>query len=317
MNSKEKQTRNLNNTVIAIVGPTCSGKTSLSIKLAKELNGEIIACDSRNIYKQMDIGTAKPTLEEMEGIEHHMLDVAEPNEVYSVAQYKREAKAAIDSIFEADKVPIVCGGTGLYTRALLEGLQIPEVSPNKEFREELNKLADQNGCESLFQKLNQLDPEAAKKINQNDRFRIIRALEVIEELKIPFSEAIQIKPPPFNTYWIGLTFQDRSVLKERIIERLKIQIEDGLEAEVRKLYDQYGKTRTLTNAVTYKQFINYFENLISYDEAIDECIKHNYQLARKQIMWFRKNQYINWLNVDSESDLLASALNILDTSDPS
>lgn len=311
MNSKEKQLRNLDNTVIAIVGPTCSGKTSLSIKLAKELNGEIIACDSRNIYKQMDIGTAKPTLKEMEGIQHHMLDVADPDEVYSVAQYKREASEAIDSIFENGKVPIVCGGTGLYTRALLEGLQIPEVSPNKEFRDEMNKLADQKGCDSIFQKLSKLDPEAAKKINQNDRFRIIRALEVIEELKIPFSEAVQIKPPPFNTIWIGLTFQDRSVLKARIIERLNIQIEDGLEAEVRRLYEQYGKTRTLTNAVTYKQFINYFENLISYEEAIEECIKHNYQLARKQIMWFRKNESMNWLNVDLESDLLASALKLL------
>ena len=311
MNSKENQSRTLDNTVVAIVGPTCSGKTSLSIKLAKELNGEIIACDSRNIYKYMDIGTAKPTDEEMEGIKHYMLDVAKPDEIYSVAQYKKDAKKAIDSIFEIDKVPIVCGGTGLYTRALLEGLEIPEVSPNQEFRDSLNKLADQEGCETLYQKLNQLDPEAAKKINQNDRFRIIRALEVIEELKIPFSQAVQIKPPPFKTCWIGLTFNDRSVLKERIIERLKIQIEDGLEAEVRKLYDQYGKTRTLTNAVTYKQFINYFENLITYEEAIEECIKHNYQLARKQIMWFRKNKDINWLNVDSESDLLASALEII------
>ncbi|MCB9470813.1 MAG: tRNA (adenosine(37)-N6)-dimethylallyltransferase MiaA [Cyanobacteriota/Melainabacteria group bacterium] len=299
------------NTVIAVVGPTSSGKTALSIELACLLNGEVIACDSRNIYRYMDIGTAKPTKEEMKGIRHHLIDVADPDSVFTVAEYKRQGRKAIDDIFAAGKIPIVCGGTGFYSRALLEGLSIPEVAPNQELREKLNSEAEEKGNEYLHDLLMQKDPEAAAKIKANDRFRIVRALEVMEALAIPFSMASKKEPVPFDVLWIGLTFEDRTKLKERIIERLKIQIEDGLEAEVRSLYDRYGKTRSLQNAVTYKQFISYFEKEISYEEAFEECVKHNYQLARKQLIWFRSNPEMNWLKVDETPDLLEAALEII------
>ena len=302
------------NTVIAVVGPTCSGKTSLSIELSCVLNGEVIACDSRNIYRYMDIGTAKPTEEEMKGIPHHLIDVAEPDSVFTAAEYKKQGRIAIDEIFASGKIPIVCGGTGFYARALLEGLSIPEVAPNQELRQRLHIEAEEKGNQYLHNILAQKDPEAAAKIKANDRFRIIRALEVIEALSIPFSMASKKEPVPFAIIWIGLTFEDRSKLKEKIIERLKIQIEDGLEAEVRSLYDRYGKTRSLQNAVTYKQFISYFEKEISYEEALEECIKHNYQLARKQLIWFRSNPEMNWLKVDETPDLLEAALEIINES---
>ncbi len=311
MSTEKKHPDGLKNTVIAIVGPTSSGKTSLSIELCRRLNGEVIACDSRNIYRYMDIGTAKPTQEEMKGINHHLLDVADPDQIFTVAEFKNRGLKAIDSIFERERIPVVCGGTGLYSRALLEGLSIPEVEPNPELREELKSQADKNGNEYIHNLLKSKDPEAAEKININDRFRIIRALEVMEALSIPFSSAVKREDVPFKVIWIGLTFDNRELLKERIKERLQIQIDDGLESEVKALYSKYGKTRTLKNAVTYKQFIKYFENEISYDEAIEECERHNYQLARKQLMWFRANPEINWLKVDLVEDLAEDAMKII------
>ena len=296
----------MSKTVIAIVGPTGSGKTKLSIDLALEVDGEVISCDSRNIYKFMDIGTAKPTASEMKGVKHHLIDVAEPDQVFTVADYKRLGEKAIDSIFSREKVPIVAGGTGFYSRALLEGLSIPEVAPNHEFREKLNTLAAEFGGRHLHEMLRQKDPVSAEKINQNDLFRIIRALEVMEELNIPFSKAVKKEKPPFDVVWFGLTFSNRENLKKRIEERLVVQIKDGLETEVKELYEKYGKTQSLTNAVTYKQFIKYFESEISYEEAIEECVKHNYQLARKQLMWFRSNPEMIWLEVDENQDLLNS-----------
>lgn len=311
MNTDCQTTERLKNTVLAIVGPTSSGKTSLSINLCRRFNGEVIACDSRNIYRFMDIGTAKPTLEEMQGVTHHLLDVAEPDQVFTVAEYKERGLKAINAIFEKGKVPVVCGGTGFYARALLEGLSIPEVEPNHQLRQELNALADEKGNEFLYEKLQAKDPDATKKINVNDRFRIVRALEVMEALKIPFSKAMKKEEVPFKVIWIGLTFEDREVLKKRIKDRLQVQIEDGLVSEVKSLYEKYGKTRTLKNAVTYKQFIKYFENEITYDEAVDECERHNYQLARKQLIWFRANPDINWIKVDQEENLAECAMRII------
>lgn len=300
MNSSPK----LENTVIAIVGPTCSGKTKLSIDLSQELNGEVISCDSRNIYRYMNIGTAKPTVEEMNGVKHHLIDVVEPDQVFTVAQYKRMGRESIEKILAQDKIPVVCGGTGFYARALLEGLAIPEVGPNQALRDELETVAKEKGSAYLHNLLKQKDPVSGEKIMENDKRRIIRALEVMDALSIPFSEATKKEEVPFKVIWFGLNFEDRKVLKERIKFRLNEQIEQGLEAEVKALYNKYGKTRSLLNAVTYKQFIGYFENQYSYEEAIEECIKHNYQLARKQLMWFRANPQMNWLFVDLQTNLM-------------
>lgn len=299
-------------TVLAVVGPTASGKTSLSIDLALKYGGEVIACDSRTIYKYMDIGTAKPTEEERRGVPHHMLDVAEPDRVYTVAEFQRAGTAAIESILAKGKLPIVCGGTGFYSRALLEGLSIPEVPPQQVLRESLKDLADSDGNEAIYNKLRQLDPPSAEKIQPNDRLRIIRALEVTMTLGKPFSEATGRVEVPFNVVWIGLNFDDRSILKGRIVDRLDEQVKAGLVDETRFLYEKYGVTQPILNAVTYKQMVNYLDGVWTLEESIEDCIRHNYQLARKQIMWFRANRDTIWFLVDKSNDLLDDVLRAFD-----
>lgn len=299
-------------TVLAIVGPTASGKTALSIDLAVHFGGEVVACDSRTVYKYMDIGAAKPTEAERKGIPHHMLDVVEPDRVYTVAEFQKEGSAAIEDILSRGKLPIVAGGTGFYSRALLEGLQIPEVAPQEKLREELKSLAEREGNAALFNKLKELDPVSATKIMPNDLFRIIRALEVSITLAKPFSEATRRVEVPYNVIWIGLNFDDRSILKERISLRMDAQLKAGVVEESRFLHSKYGATQPILNAVTYRQMFNYIDGVWTMEEAIEDCLKHNYQLARKQLMWFRANPDTNWLYVDKSKDLFRDALNAID-----
>jgi tRNA dimethylallyltransferase len=290
--------------VIAVVGPTASGKTALAIALAKRFDGEVIACDSRTVYQYMDIGTAKPTAEEQQDIPHHMLDVVEPDRVYTVSEFQREGTAALNSILYKGKIPIVCGGTGLYARALLEGLMIPEVAPQEELRASLSSLADEKGNQAIFEKLKQLDPVSAEKISANDRFRIIRALEVSMTLGRPFSEVTGKTEVPFEVIWIGLNFDDRSILRDRIIERFDVQIKMGLADETTFLLDKYGRTQPILNAVSYRQMINHHDQIWTIEEAIEDTVLRTYQLARKQIMWFRSNPNTNWFLVDKSKQLI-------------
>lgn len=255
----------------------------------------------------MDIGTAKPSEDEKRGIPHHMLDVVEPDTVYTVASYKHQAGEILQSLLEKNQTPIVCGGTGFYARALLEGLSIPEVAPNVPLRQKLKDLASEKGADVLFEKLEQLDPISALKINPNDIFRVIRAIEVTQSLGIPFSQASRTDEVPFKVIWLGLDFKNREVLRSRIEKRLAEQIDMGLEGESKFLFEKFGPTRPLLNAVTYKQFFQYFENRFTYEEAIADCIRHNYQLARKQLIWFRANTSMLWLTVDAETSILEQA----------
>ncbi len=298
--------------VIAVVGPTASGKTALAIALAKRFDGEVIACDSRTVYQYMDIGTAKPTAEEQQDIPHHMLDVVEPDRVYTVSEFQREGTAALDSILYKGKIPIVCGGTGLYARALLEGLMIPEVAPQEELRASLSGLADEKGNQAIFEKLKQLDPVSAEKISANDRFRIIRALEVSMTLGRPFSEVTGKTEVPFNVIWIGLNFDDRSILRDRIIERFDVQIKMGLADETKFLLDKYGRTQPILNAVSYRQMINHHDRIWTIEEAIEDTVLRTYQLARKQIMWFRSNPNTNWFLVDKSKQLIDDVISAVE-----
>ncbi len=293
-------------TVLAIVGPTCSSKTDLSISLAQKLNCEIIACDSRTVYKYMDIGTAKPTPEQRAAAPHHLLDIIEPNQIYTAAQFKNDAGLILENQFndKQKEFAIVCGGTGFYAKALLSGLAIPEVPPQEQFREELKERAQKFGMDTLYGELEKIDPDAALKIGRNDLFRIVRALEVSQYLGIPFSKAAVKKEVPFNVIWIGLTFEDRSILKNRIIERLDEQSHGGLEAEVRSLYEKYGPCQTLMNAVGYKEIIEYIDGKTTFEAGIENCVKHTYQLARKQLIFFRAIPDIVWFCVDKEKNLL-------------
>lgn len=248
----------------------------------------------------MDIGTAKPSASEQAAVRHHLLDVADVNETYTVANYKEDAGRAIDDIHERGKIPIVCGGTGLYARALLEGLSIPEVPPNQQLRDELNQFAEKNGNDQLFQRLTALDPVTAERLNINDRYRVVRALEVSITLGKPFSQAATLMPPPYPTIWIGLGVSRRQYIKDLIESRLDEQFRTGLIDEVKALLTDYGPTRALLNAVPYKEVIAYLDGNCSLDEARHDAVKHNYQLARRQIMWFRANENTSWFLVDVE-----------------
>jgi tRNA dimethylallyltransferase len=300
MPTNEKSAAGKTKPVIAIVGPTASGKTALSLRLSEKLPVEIVACDSRTIYRRMDIGTAKPSKEEQAKVSHHLLDVADVSETYTVARYKEDAERAIAEIHRRDKIPIVCGGTGFYARALLEGLSIPEVPPNLQLRKELNDFADQNGNEKLLERLKESDSVTAGRLNANDRFRVVRALEVTLALGKPFSEAATLKPAPYPTIWIGMGVSNRQYIKDLIETRLDEQIAAGLLEEVSSLLADFGPTRALLNAVPYKEVIAYLDGNCTLDQARQDALKHNYQLARRQIMWFRANENTHWFNVDVE-----------------
>jgi tRNA dimethylallyltransferase len=300
--------------VVAIVGPTCTGKTVLSLKLAELFHGEIIACDSRTIYRQMDIGTAKPSPAEQATIRHHMLDVVDPAEVYTVAQYKEAAQQAVDQAGKRGRLPIICGGTGFYARALLEGLEIPAVEPQQQLRAELKRQAEEHGNEYLVEKLAKLDPLSASRINTNDLFRLVRAIEVSTVLGRPFSELAGRVDPPYRTVWIGLTVDDRSILQKRIKERFRAQMQAGLLEEVERLLKSYGPCQTLANTVNYKEFVNYLQGTCSRAQAEELCLLHNNQLARRQLIWFRSNSQICWLPVDlnNERELVAQASRLIE-----
>jgi len=287
--------------VIVLVGPTCTGKTALSIDLAKHLNGEIIACDSRTVYQYMDIGTAKPTMEERDGIPHHLLDVVTPEQIYTAANYKEEATVALEQIIAANKIPIVCGGTGLYARALLEGFSMPAVEPNMTLRNELNELAQKEGIEALHKILEVLDPISKNRIQANDRFRIIRAIEVSKALGRPFSEAATRVDVPYDVLWLGLNFSDRNLLKERIILRLEEQLKQGVLDEIAMILKMFGKTQALVNAVPYKEYLQFIDGQLTQQEATQEAIKHNFELARRQVMWFRANKQMHWMDANTLS----------------
>lgn len=285
-------------TVIAIVGPTCTGKTALSLALADRVAVKVVSCDSRNVYKYMDIGTAKPSVEEQSRVKHYLIDVAEPNEVFTVAQYKKLGAQVIADTHSHDELPVVCGGTGLYARALLEGLVIPEVAPQADLRQELREFALQHGNEALHRRLHEIDPLTANRLNPNDLFRVIRAMEVSLITGKPFSRLTEREPHPYHTIWIGLTVNNRELLKRDISLRFDEQMEAGLLREVEALLARYGPTQTLRKAVTYAELIEYLEGKISLEQARENCLRHNYQLARRQLMWFKANENMNWFAVD-------------------
>lgn len=301
--------------VVAIVGPTCTGKTALSLSLAERFSAEIVACDSRTVYRKFDVGTAKPSAAEQQRVRHHLIDVVDPVDEFTAAQFAELASSAIDDIASRAKLPIVCGGTGFYARALLEGIAIPKVAPNLELRAKLEALALEQGNQVLHDKLVQLDPLTAQRLNANDRFRVIRALEVCMESGQPFSTQAGRRDEPFETLWIGLTIADRNALKKLITLRLKEQMESGMLEEAQKLYQEYGRSLKLLHTVNYSDLLRFFEGELTQDAAFAECERHNYQLARRQIQWFRSNSRINWFSVDeiSRSDLFVSVGAMVET----
>ena len=278
------------NKVIAIVGATASGKTSYSIELAKKLDGEIISADSRLVYKGFDIGTAKPTVEEREGIPHYLIDVVEPEVDYSVGLWAKEAEKCIDDILSRGKTPIIVGGTGLYFRILLEDYDLPKVEPNYELREELKNM----DFSQLYERLYTKDSETANLITKNDKKKIIRAIEVVESLNIPMSKARGVKE--FSTYdvqWYGRNYP-RKELYERINHRVDLMLEMGLVDEVKSLLNRHGRISNLVDTIGYKEMIYYLDGQMSLKEASDLLKQNTRNYAKRQLTWFRKNDKINW-----------------------
>lgn len=281
--------------IIVIVGPTASGKTSLSIKLAKKFNGEIVSADSRQIYRGMNIGTAKATIKEQKIVKHYLIDIKNPNQNYTVANFKKDAIKAIKTILNNKKLPFLVGGTGLYVQAIIDNLDIPKVKPNKKLRLKLEKELNQYGIKYLFEKLVKLDPEAQYIIDPNNPRRIIRALEICIITGKPFSKQRKKQNRIFESLKIGINIS-RDLLYEKIDQRVDLMIKQGLINEVKKLIKKYGKNCQSFDAIGYREIINFLDKKISKEEAINQ-IKHNTRLfAKRQITWLKKDKEINWIS---------------------
>jgi len=288
--------------VIVIFGPTASGKTKLSIEFAKEIGAEIISADSMQIYKFMDIGTAKPTEEEMDGIKHYMIDEVYPDEEFSVAKFKKLALEYIKEIISKGKIPIIVGGTGLYINSLIYNIDFSEVETDWELRNKLKKEADEKGNAYLHEKLKAIDPDAAEKIHVNDVKRIIRAIEVYESTGKTISHLQKIsrlKPPEYNYIKFGLAM-NRARLYDRINKRVDVMLENGLVDEVKKLVELgYDKNAIAMQGLGYKEILAYLRGECSLAEAVEILKRETRRYAKRQITWFKRIEDVCWIDMDN------------------
>lgn len=284
--------------IICIAGPTASGKTALAVKLAQAINGEVISCDSMQVYRRMDIGTAKPTEEEMEGIPHHMLSVAEPWEDFSVSRYCQMATPILEDILSRGKAAIIAGGTGLYMDALIRGNTFAPY-PATGRRQELEALAEAKGIEAVIEKLRQVDPDSAQRLHPSDQKRIIRAMEVYLETGITITEhnrLTQLQPPKFTATWFALRDENRAQLYSRIDSRVDKMLDAGLMEEIHALLAEgIPRKSTALQAIGYKEFIAHLDGEISLEEAASQVKQASRHYAKRQLTWFRKNGQIHWL----------------------
>ena len=284
------------NNIICIAGPTASGKTALAVELAKELHGEVVSCDSMQVYKRMDIGTAKPTMEERQGIVHHMLDVAEPWEDFSVSRYCELAGPIVDDIVARGKTAIIAGGTGLYMDSLIKGNEFAPF-PSTGMREKLERQADEEGMEAMRLLLRSIDPEAEARIQ--DRKRLLRALEVYYETGETITEhnrKTQQIPPKYTPVWLGLDFEDRQTLYDRIDLRVEIMLQQGLVEEIRSLLDSGIPAKcTAMQAIGYKEFVDALAGQGTIAEAAAQVQQSSRRYAKRQLTWLRRNPSMHWL----------------------
>jgi len=307
------------NNIICIAGPTASGKTALAVELAKEFNGEVVSCDSMYVYKRMNIGTAKPTIEEMDGIVHHMIDVAEPDEDFSVSKYCDMASPIVDDIVARGKTAIIAGGTGLYMDSLIKGNDFAPV-PATGVREQLEAKAAEVGFETMLEELRSIDPESADRLK--DTRRVIRALEVYYETGITMTEhnrRTQEIPPRYNPLWIGLDFEERSELYRRIDLRVGIMLEMGLIQEIEDLLASgIPEKCTAMQAIGYKEFVSALKGECSIEEAADQVRMFSRRYAKRQLTWLRRNKNIHWLTRktgSSSEEILEKARQVIRESD--
>ena len=309
----------MNKPLVIILGPTAVGKTDVAIEIAKRINGEIISADSMQVYKYMDIGTAKPDKDEMEGIKHYLIDEIEPDKEFNAAIFQQKAFEYIDKILSRGKIPIVAGGTGLYINSLIYPLDFTDGISNWEYRDELNKIAENMGNDHIHNLLREIDPISACQIHPNNRKRVIRALEVYKETGKTMSyykKKSKDKKGPYNSLLIGLTME-RQLLYERINQRVDIMIEKGLVNEVRGILDRgYNKELTSMLGIGYKEIIKYLEGKYTLDEAIYILKRDTRRFAKRQLTWFRSIENINWYNIreyHSQSYLIEDILKKITT----
>lgn len=303
------------NPIICLAGPTASGKTALAVELAKEFDGEVVSCDSMQVYRRMDIGTAKPTKEEMQGIPHHMIDVAFPEEDYSVSRYCAQAAPIVEDIVARGKTAIIAGGTGLYMDSLIRGNDFAPF-PSTGVRQRLEAQADAEGLEAMADWLRSVDPEAAERIH--DRKRLLRALEVYLETGETITEhnrRTQAIPPRFTPVWLGLDFEDRQQLYDRIDLRVTKMLEMGLLEEIRELLASgVPEKATAMQAIGYKEFVDALASRETLEAAADQVRQSSRRYAKRQLTWFRRNKAMHWLIREKQTtgeDIFRSARQVL------
>jgi tRNA dimethylallyltransferase len=300
----------MNNQLIAIVGPTGTGKSKLAIRLAQSIDAEIISCDSRQVYRYMDIGTAKPSPEDRSLVPHHLIDIVNPDEDLSLAQYQELAYQTITGIHQKNKTPLLVGGTGQYFWALVEGWQIPRVEPDIAYRQSLEKRAAEGEAAELFRELTAIDPTAAEKIDPHNIRRIIRALEVYRSHGIPFSQLQRKTAPPYHNLIIGLTM-DRQELYRRVDLRVDEMIKNELVDEVKKLIEMgYDLTIPAMSGIGYRQIGQFLSGQLSLAETVQQMKYETHRYIRQQYLWFRlKDDRIHWFNIDNNIE--AEIINVV------
>lgn len=309
------------NQIICIAGPTASGKTALAVELAKELDGEVVSCDSMQLYRKMNIGTAKPTAAETQGIPHHMIDVADPEEDFSVSRYCEMASPIVDAIISRKKTAIICGGTGLYMDSLIRGNSFAPF-PSTRIREQLEARAKSEGISALMMQLQEIDPETAARLHLSDQKRIIRALEVYLETGETITEhnrKTQMIPPRYSPIWLGLDFEQRKDLYDRIDLRVSMMLEQGLIREIQELLSTGISAKcTAMQAIGYKEFVDALDGKTTIEEAANLVRQSSRRYAKRQLTWFRRNQNMHWLVRKSNEpgdEILRKARQVLQEND--
>lgn len=301
--------------IICVVGPTASGKTGLSIELAKALDGEIISADSMQIYKGLSIASAAPTTEEMQGIPHHLIEFLDANDTFTVADYTAIAKEKINEIAQRGKMPIIAGGTGLYINSLVDNIEFLEQETDNSVRERLINEYNALGGEAMLERLREIDPDAAANLHPNNDRRIIRALEIYELTGRTLTEQNVLSrrnESPYKPVMIGLNYTDRQTLYERINKRVDIMLENGLLEEARAAFDRRtSATDGAVQAIGHKEFFDFFEGNITLEEAVELLKRSTRRYAKRQLTWFLRDERINWIYPDTTPDVTARALEII------
>ena len=301
--------------ICVVAGPTASGKTGLGVEICKRFNGEVISCDSMQIYKGLPIATAVPTMEERQGIPHHLMEFLDVDKNFSVADYVTLAKEKIAEVVNRGKLPVLVGGTGLYVSSLLDNVKFAPQKFDENIRNELNERIKTEGCEKLYEELKSIDPETAEKIHVNDALRITRALEIYiltGETKTQQVKRSKEEPSPYEPCVLGLNFENRDILYDRINRRVDIMVQSGMLNEVKAVYEKYGEEISVA-AIGYKEFIPYFKGESDLETCIETVKQESRRYAKRQLTWFRRDERVNWIYPDSfEKDVEYSRTKVIE-----